>query len=75
MRFKERFLAEEPGQAQRSGDELKSSKDLGFFGLIIGTSPFSWSVKGDMKFNTRHKTKIFSLNVIYIFISVNKCNR
>ena len=48
MRLKDRFLAEEPGQEQRSGDELKSSKDLGAFGLMLETSAFSCSVNGDM---------------------------
>ena len=49
MRLNDRFLPEEPGQEQRSGDELKSSKDFGAFGLMLGMSAFSCSVNGDMK--------------------------
>ena len=52
MIFRERFLDDdEPWHEQRFGDELKSSKDLGVFGLIIEEgSPFSCSVNGDMCF-------------------------
>lgn len=76
MRLKDRFLAEEPGQEHWSGDELKSSKDLGGFGLMLGMSAFSWSVNGDMKLRSAPQaiiTQFLSNLILLLLMYIYSC--